>query len=119
MRTLLTRISLLAALGGMALGAVPRAAVPHCQSGAGTPSHEAAHHQHAPAKDTGSAEQCPHCPPADCRRHVECAVAADLAVLSDAAPPAAAPAAGAPEAPMVLGVSRIAQPPTPPPQLLG
>ncbi|MCC7132679.1 MAG: hypothetical protein IT352_08540 [Gemmatimonadales bacterium] len=118
----LSRLGSLIALVAIALAALPRDAEAHCRPAAGAVGHD--HHATAPGpaptdgKNTDSGQQCPHCPPAECRRHLQCAPAADAGVPESAAvPPPTAPPSVRARTPLVP-LTPSHQPPTPPPQAL-
>lgn len=77
MQGLVSRLIFVMALLGMLSSTAPRPE-PHCapQPAAGTSQHD--HHGHS-AKDTDGARECPHCPPVECGRHLQCSVSADPA----------------------------------------
>jgi hypothetical protein len=62
---------------GLVLGMLPQASAAHCEAASPV---QAGHHDDHDRKDTERAEQCPHCPPADCQRHSQCAFGLDLSL---------------------------------------
>lgn len=117
MIALVSRMALWVAFAATLLGAAPHVAGPHCRPGSDGHQSAAAHHQHQQEQnDTAPTEQCPHCPPAECRRHTECAAAADLTIVASrtdgSVPVQAAPSRRAQDRVDADPLS----PPTPPPQ---
>ena len=113
MSLLLGRFGFGLAVIGVALGAFPKKAMAHCRP-APTQS-TSSHHDHS-RKNTDSAAECPHCPPAECRRHAECATTLDSVLVGGSAVPAVGLGAPLVSATVSQALSGHLSPPTPPPQ---
>ncbi|MSR03196.1 MAG: hypothetical protein EXR94_10750 [Gemmatimonadetes bacterium] len=114
MGSVIGRLGFAMAVLGVALGALPKKAMAHCRP---EPTQSApGHHDHG-SENTDSAPECPHCPPVECRRHVECATALDTMVVTRSPIPVPASDAQAIATPGNSGATGHPSPPTPPPQL--
>ncbi len=107
------RVAATLVAAGLVLGMFPQASAAHCES---APPTRAGHHDDHHSKDTERAEQCPHCPPAECRRHLQCAPQMDLTVVDSPSGRIGRPEATPYQAIPLLGTIARPQPPTPPPQ---
>lgn len=113
MRARFGRLAFAVAVVGAALGAFPKKALAHCRP---EPAQSAPAHHHHGQENTESVQECPHCPPAECRRHSECASATDSMIVARSPIPSAAA-----RAPLEIALVRSVAtghfpPPTPPPQ---
>ena len=118
MASSLARFVLVLGLVGVAGSAAPGRAGAHWRTDDLPASGHHRHHDHQGANDTGAADQCPNCPPAECRRHSECDSGGDsamVAAVNTASPPATLQhfAMADPDRPGLRSA-----PPTPPPQTL-
>src|SRR5690606_37276984 len=114
MRGLLVRVVMGLAAAGMLLSAAPRDAAAHCRAEGSTASHhgspDAGHHHHG-GKDIGSPTDCPHCPPADCRRHVQCASVTDPGSAGSPGLAPIPPAAATPHRDSIVRAGERVEPP--------
>jgi hypothetical protein len=113
MGSVIGRLGFALAVLGVALGAFPKKAMAHCRP---EPTQSApGHHDHG-SQNTESAPECPHCPPAECRRHVECTTALDSMVVGQSPIPVPATDTQSIVTAGNSGATGHPSPPTPPPQ---